>query len=67
MKQTDQNSRTLAMLIDGDNASSSSKIVLMEVAKYGTVRICHIFADWTNQQMTSRKTKIHKNTIIPMQ
>ena len=68
MKQTDQNSRTLAMLIDGDNASPSMiKAVLVEAAKYGTVRIRHIFADWTNQQMTSWKTKIHENAIIPMQ
>ena len=68
MKQTDQNSRTLAMLIDGDNASPNNiKAVLIEAAKYGTVRIRHIFADWTNQQMTSWKAKIHENAIIPMQ
>ena len=68
MKQTDQNSRTLAMLIDGDNASPSMiKAVLVEAVKYSTVRIRHIFADWTNQQMTSWKTKIHENAIIPMQ
>ena len=68
MKQADQNSRTLAMLIDGDNATPSKiKAVLIEAAKYGTVRIRHIFADWTNQQMTSWKAKIHENAIIPMQ
>ena len=68
MKQTDQNSRTLAMLIDGDNASPNNiKAVLIEAAKYGTVRIRHIFADWTSQQMTSWKAKIHENAIIPIQ
>ena len=68
VKQTDQNSRTLAMLIDGDNASPNKiKAVLVEAAKYGTVRIRHIFADWTNQQMASWKAKIHENAIIPMQ
>ena len=68
VKQADQNSRTLAMLIDGDNATPSKiKAVLIEAAKYGTVRIRHIFADWTNQQMTSWKAKIHENAIIPIQ
>ena len=68
MKQTGQNSCTLAMLIDRDNSSPSKiKAVLVEAAKYGTVRIHHIFADWTNQQMASWKAKIHENAIIPMQ
>lgn len=61
-------SRTIAMLIDGDNAQASLIVnVLAEVAKYGVVSIRRIYGDWTTPQMSSWKDYLNIHAIQPVQ
>lgn len=58
----------LAVLIDADNASSAIlKEVLEEVAKYGTATVKRAYGDWTTQNLTSWKDKLHRYAIQPIQ
>ena len=67
-KIADTESRSLAMLIDGDNAQPSLiEHVMTEAAKYGTVTIRRIYGNWTTQQMSSWKECLHSHAIKPMQ
>src|SRR6476469_5639750 len=59
---------TLAILIDGDNASP--KIVsglLAEVAKYGTAGVRRIYGDWTKPNLAGWKTSLLEHSIQPIQ
>ena len=61
-------SRTIAMLIDGDNAQPSLIVnVLAEAAKYGVVSIRRIYGDWTTPQMTQWKEYLNTHAIQPVQ
>ena len=61
--------RTLALLIDGDNASP--KIVaglLAEVAKYGVASVRRIYGDWTKPNLNGWKSLLCSNcSIQPIQ
>ncbi|MHC2543181.1 hypothetical protein FB001_14528 [Ensifer sp. SEMIA 135] len=47
------NSGTLALLIDGDNASPKIIVGLMaEIANYGTASVKRIYGDWTGPAPT---------------
>ena len=59
---------TLALLIDGDNASP--RIVadlLAEVAKYGVAGVRRIYGDWTKPNLGSWKTNLLEHSIQPIQ
>ena len=59
---------TLALLIDGDNASP--KIVaglLAEVAKYGVASVRRIYGDWTKPNLGGWKSCLLEHSIQPIQ
>src|SRR5471032_105642 len=59
---------TLALLIDGDNASQ--KIVaglLAEVAKYGAAGVRRIYGDWTKPNLGGWKACLLEHSIQPIQ
>jgi len=62
------NGSTLALLIDGDNASP--KIVsglLAEVAKYGVASVRRIYGDWTKPNLGGWKSCLLEHSIQPIQ
>ncbi|MGO8063611.1 NYN domain-containing protein [Rhizobium johnstonii] len=61
-------SDTLALLIDGDNASP--KIVsglLAEIATYGTASVRRIYGDWTKPNLNGWKECLLEHSIQPVQ
>ncbi|MDK4743044.1 hypothetical protein PH547_29595 [Rhizobium sp. CNPSo 3464] len=57
---------TLALLIDGDNASP--KIItglLAEIATYGTASVKRIYGDWTKPSLNGWKACLLENSIQP--
>jgi len=61
-------SDTLALLIDGDNASP--KIVsglLAEIATYGTASVKRIYGDWTKPNLNGWKECLLEHSIQPVQ
>jgi len=59
---------TLALLIDGDNASP--KIVsglLAEIANYGTASVRRIYGDWTKPNLNGWKECLLEHSIQPVQ
>ncbi|BCG91994.1 NYN domain-containing protein [Mesorhizobium sp. 131-2-1] len=61
-------SDTLALLIDGDNASP--KIVsglLAEIANYGTASVRRIYGDWTKPNLNGWKECLLEHSIQPVQ
>lgn len=67
MMTNDQN-QTLALLIDGDNASP--KIVdglLAEIANYGTASVKRIYGDWTKPNLNGWKDCLLEHSIQPVQ
>ena len=63
-----ENNQTLALLIDGDNASS--KIVaglLAEIANYGTASVKRIYGDWTKPNLNGWKECLLEHSIQPVQ
>lgn len=62
------NSRLLALLIDGDNAQASLlPEMLAEINKYGTGIIRRVYGDWTEPQMKSWKEVLHTYALQPVQ
>ncbi len=67
-KMANDNSPALALLIDGDNASS--KIVaglLAEIANYGTASVKRIYGDWTKPNLNGSKECLLEHSIQPVQ
>ena len=67
MRMNEQ-SQTLALLIDGDNASP--KIVeglLAEIANYGTANVKRIYGDWTKPNLNGWKDCLLEHSIQPVQ
>ena len=67
-KPAHEASATLALLIDGDNASP--KIVaglLAEVAKYGVASVRRIYGDWTKPNLNGWKGVLLEHSIQPIQ
>ncbi len=61
-------SRSIAMLIDGDNAQPSLiEHVLAETTKYGVVTTRRVYGDWTTPQMSGWKDLLHSYAVQPMQ
>ncbi|TBF89164.1 NYN domain-containing protein [Rhizobium leguminosarum] len=62
------NSGTLALLIDGDNASPKIVIGLMaEIANYGTASVKRIYGDWTGPNLKGWKECLLEHSIQPIQ
>lgn len=65
---TEEKSRKIALLIDGDNAQPSLiGDILAEVGKYGLITIRRIYGDWTTVNMAGWKKVLHENAIQPVQ
>src|SRR5882724_7549077 len=59
---------TLAILIDGDNASPKIIVgLLAEIAKYGVASVRRIYGDWTKPQLTGWKDCLLEHSIQPIQ
>jgi hypothetical protein len=68
MAMATDNSGTLALLIDGDNASP--KIVdglLAEIANYGLASVKRIYGDWTGPNLKGWKECLLEHSIQPVQ
>ncbi|TBG52549.1 NYN domain-containing protein [Rhizobium leguminosarum] len=62
------NSGTLALLIDGDNASPKIILGLMaEIANYGTASVKRIYGDWTGPNLKGWKECLLEHSIQPIQ
>lgn len=62
------NSGTLALLIDGDNASPKIVLGLMaEIANYGTASVRRIYGDWTGPNLKGWKECLLEHSIQPIQ
>ena len=60
--------RSIAMLIDGDNAQPKLIVnVLAEVAKYGVVSVRRIYGDWTTPNMSGWKDSLQTLAVQPVQ
>lgn len=58
----------LAVLIDADNASKGDlKVVLEEVAKYGTPTIKRAYGDWAAPHLSGWKDVLLENGAVPVQ
>jgi len=67
-KQNISSSRSLAVLIDADNASPSIiNGLLAEVASYGTASVKRIYGDWTKPQLNGWKDQLLQHSIQPIQ
>ncbi|ANL87025.1 NYN domain-containing LabA-like protein (plasmid) [Rhizobium phaseoli] len=63
-----ENSGTLALLIDGDNASPKIIVGLMaEIANYGTASVKRIYGDWTGPNLKGWKECLLEHSIQPVQ
>jgi hypothetical protein len=63
-----ESNQTLALLIDGDNASP--KMVgglLAEIANYGTASVKRIYGDWTKPNLNGWKNCLLEHSIQPVQ
>ena len=64
----EEKDRSIAMLIDGDNAQASLiKNILTETGKYGSVTIRRIYGDWTTANMNGWKETLQTHAIQPIQ
>ncbi|WP_457589040.1 NYN domain-containing protein [Ensifer canadensis] len=62
------NSATLALLIDGDNASPKIVVGLMaEIANYGIASVKRIYGDWTGPNLKGWKECLLEHSIQPIQ
>lgn len=60
--------KRFALIIDADNISAKYiKPMLDELSKYGNVTYKRIYGDWTNNQNSSWKEELLKNSISPIQ
>lgn len=58
----------LSVLIDADNAQPGIvRIILSEIAKYGTAFVKRAYGDWTGTNLKSWKEQLLKNSIQPIQ
>lgn len=58
----------LAVLIDADNAMPSiTRLLLAEVAKYGTANVKRAYGDWTSTNLNGWKEELLRQSIQPIQ
>ena len=62
------NPKTIAILIDGDNAQPSLlEHAIAETGKYGIVTTRRIYGDWTEPNMNGWKTDLQSHAVQPIQ
>lgn len=60
--------RHIALLIDADNVSHTKvAAIISELSKYGTPNIRRAYGDWTSNQLSGWKNKLHEFAIRPIQ
>lgn len=60
--------KRFALLIDADNVSAKYiKPIINELSQYGNITYKRIYGDWTNNQHSSWKEELLKNSISPIQ
>ncbi len=58
----------IAVLIDADNIPSTNiRVMMEEIAKYGTPTFKRIYGDWTKPNLNSWKSILLENAITPIQ
>ncbi len=58
----------IAVLIDADNIPSTNiKVMMEEIAKYGTPTFKRIYGDWTKPNLSGWKNVLLENAIAPIQ
>lgn len=68
MAESSDQTRFLALLIDGDNAQAALiGQVLTETAKYGIVTTRRIYGDWTTPEMSKWKETLNAHAVQPVQ
>jgi hypothetical protein len=68
MAMATDNSGTLALLIDGDNASPKIVVgLLAEIANYGLASVKRIYGDWTGPNLKGWKECLLEHSIQPVQ
>ena len=66
--ESDSSLKSLAVLIDADNASPSIVSgLLAEVSSYGTASVKRIYGDWTSDRLGKWKEELLRHSIQPMQ
>ncbi|HEX8330981.1 MAG TPA: NYN domain-containing protein [Segetibacter sp.] len=64
----DTRTHKIALLVDGDNASSRLlALVLEEASKYGKVTIRRVYGDWTTPHMNNWKSSLNELAFNPIQ
>ena len=64
----DEEPRSLAMLIDGDNiAHSQIKTIIDEASRHGKLKICRVYGDWTKPNLAEWKEAANLNAIRQVQ
>ena len=67
-QETQNQTRNMALLIDGDNAQASLIAhILAETAEYGTTTVRRVYGDWTAQQMAGWKKTLQTHALHPHQ
>jgi uncharacterized LabA/DUF88 family protein len=67
-RDTPSDLRSLAVLIDADNAQAAViEGLLAEIAKYGTATVRRIYGDFTSQRLSQWKQVLLKHSIHPVQ
>jgi uncharacterized LabA/DUF88 family protein/Fe-S-cluster formation regulator IscX/YfhJ len=62
------NDTRIAVLIDADNIPSANiKVMMEEIAKYGTPTFKRIYGDWTRPNLSGWKNVLLENAIQPIQ
>ena len=60
----DEESRSIGMLIDGDNISHNQiKIIIDEASKHGKLKIRRVYGDWTRPELIKWKDAANLNAI----
>lgn len=60
--------RHIALLIDADNVSHTKvAAIISELSKYGTPNIRRAYGDWTSNQLSGWRNKLHEFAIRPIQ
>ncbi|MDE0265428.1 MAG: NYN domain-containing protein [Thaumarchaeota archaeon] len=64
----DEKSRSLAILVDGDNISHNViKDIIDEASTHGNPKIRRVYGDWTKSNLTEWKEAANRNAILQIQ
>ena len=64
----DEESRSLAMLVDGDNISHNTiKAIVDEASRHGNLKIRRVYGDWTKPNLAQWKEAANLNAVLQIQ